>query len=67
MFKLYFQVLGKNRTFLIVTSLFQKFRFYPTEGKMAPKHDPRSYSFCGLDLAVPDFEIKAQARKPGQF
>ncbi len=60
------QVLTKNRTFLIVTSLFQKFRFYPTEGKMAPNHDPRSYDH-GLDLNIPDYEIKAEARKPGQF
>ena len=60
------QVLAKNRMFLVITSLFQKFRFLPTEGKMAPNHDPRSYGF-GFILHIKDFEIVAKARKVGEF
>ncbi len=55
------QVLAKNRMFLIITSLFQKFRFYPTEGKMAPNHDPRSYGFASV-IEIKNYEIIAKSR-----
>ncbi len=64
--KLFLQVLAKNRMFLVVTSLFQKFRFLPTEGAMAPDHDPRHYDF-GFILQIKNYEISAKARKVGEF
>ena len=56
------QVLAKNRMFLVVTSLFQKFRFLPTEGAMAPDHDPRHYGF-GAVTHIQNYEIVAKTRK----
>ncbi len=49
----------------MTTSLFQKFHFLPTEGAMAPDHDPRHYGF-GFILHIKDYKIVAKARKVGQ-
>ncbi len=59
-------VLAKNRLFLIISSLFQTFRFLPTQGKMAPNHDLRTFVFA-LILQAGDYEVVAQARKLGEY
>ncbi len=60
------EVLAKNRLFLIITSLFQAFRFLPTQGEMAPNHDPRTFKLS-LALQIKEYEVVAQPRKLGQY
>ncbi len=59
------EVLAKNRLFLIITSLFQAFRFLPTQGKMAPNHDPRTFLFA-ITCQIKDYEVIAKPRKVGE-
>ncbi len=60
------EVLGKNRLFLILTCLFQTFKFLPTQGEMAPNHDPWSLKFA-FTQQMKDYEVIAQPRKVGEY
>ena len=60
------EALAKNRIFLFVTCLLQKFKFLPSRGKLAPKHDPRSYRF-GHILLINDYNIVAKSRCMGEY
>ena len=60
------EVLAKNRLFLFMTCLLQKFKFVPVEGAKAPKHDPWTYRF-GLTLMINDYEIIARSRSKGEY
>ena len=60
------EVLAKNRLFLFIACLLQKFTFLPTEGKTAPLHDPRTYRFK-TTLHIDDYEIIAKRRSFEQY
>ena len=60
------EVLVKNRIFLFVACLFQKFRFLPASGERALQHDPRTYE-CTLVMRIKDYDVIAQPRSKGQY
>ncbi len=52
---------AKNRLFLLVTLLLQKFKFLPAEGHPTPRHDPREYD-VRLNLLIKPYKLCAQLR-----
>ncbi len=54
-------VFAKNRLFLLITMMLQKFRFLPAEGEPAPIHDPRSYN-TKLVLETKPYKLSVELR-----
>ena len=59
------EALAKNRLFLFVTSLLQRFRFLPEPDDKWPDTDPRSYEM-GVVLYARRYKLRAMARERGQ-
>jgi len=55
------EALARNRLFLFVAALVQKFNILPGDGKNIPKQDPITYKL-GINLSPPRFTIKAIVR-----
>ncbi len=54
--------IAKNRLFILVTMLLQKYKFLPAEGFPKPMHDPRDYD-SHLALTPKPFHICVQPRQ----
>jgi len=50
------ETLAKNRMFLFVVNLLQKYKFLAPTGAEMPPHDPREHKF-GVLLTPPSFEM----------
>ncbi len=57
------EVLGKNRLFLIITSIVQNFELSPAPGKPKPNHDCRRKFVRGMFTMPEDYEILIRSRK----
>ena len=55
-------IFAKNRLFILVTLLLQKFKFLPAEGHPKPQHDPREYDVW-LSLLIKPYKLCAHLRK----
>ncbi len=55
------EVLAKNRLFLVVTSLLQKFKFLPGKDRDKPKHDPRDFQ-PGFQISIKPYQVQAVPR-----
>ncbi len=56
------EVFAKNRLFILLTLLLQKFKFLPAEGHPKPQHDPREYD-VRLSVRIKPYHLSAQLRK----
>ncbi len=56
------EVFARNRLFILVTLLLQKFKFQPAEGRPKPEHDPRKYD-VRLSVLIKPYQVSAQLRK----
>ncbi len=56
------EIFAKNRLFILVTLLLQKFKFLPAEGHPRPEHDPRKYD-VRLSILIKPYKLSAQLRK----
>ncbi len=56
------EIFAKNRLFILLTLMLQKFKFLPAEGHPRPKHDPREYD-VRLALIIKPYKLSAQLRK----
>ncbi len=56
------EIFAKNRLFILVTLLLQKFKFLPAEGHPRPQHDPRNYDMR-LTLQIKPYQLSAQLRE----
>ncbi len=56
------ELFAKNRLFILLTLMLQKFKFLPSEGHPRPKHDPREYDIR-LNLVIKPYILSAQLRK----
>ncbi len=54
--------LAKNRLFILVTMLLQKYKFLPAKGFPKPKHDPREYDSY-IALTPKPFHLCVQPRQ----
>ncbi len=53
---------ARNRLFILLTMMLQKFKFLPAEGHPLPKHDPREYD-VRLNLIIKPYKLSAHLRK----
>jgi len=56
------EALAKNRMFLFVVNLLQKYKFQAPEGAEMPPYDPREHKF-GLVIAPPSFKMTLVLRE----
>ena len=56
------EIFAKNRLFILVTIMLQKYRFLAAEGFPKPKHDPRDYDYV-LNLKIKPYHVCVQSRK----
>ncbi len=52
----------KNRIFILLTMMLQKFKFLPAEGFPKPKHDPREYD-PKVNLQIQPYHLCVEVRK----
>ncbi len=55
------EAFAKNRLFILVTLLLQKYKFLPAEGHPQPQHDPREYEL-GINNLIKPYKLTVQAR-----
>ena len=60
------ETLAKNRIFLFIACLLQKFKFLPVKGEKVPNHDPRTYRFA-FTLMINDYEVIAKPRSREEY
>ena len=53
---------SKNRLFILVAMMLQKFKFLPALGHPKPQHDPRKYD-SKVNLQIKPYYLCVQARK----
>ncbi len=56
------EVFARNRLFILVTMMLQKFKFLPAEGHPRPKHDPREYD-VNLTNMIKPYYVNVQPRE----
>lgn len=56
------ETLAKNRLFLVITAMIQRYEFLPENPEEARKADPRNYDF-GIVLNPGDVTVKISKRK----
>ncbi len=54
-------VFARNRLFILVVLMLQKFKFVPAEGYPIPRHDPREYAVSLVNMIMP-YYISAHSR-----
>ena len=52
------EVLARNRLFLLVTSLLQRFHFKAEADDKLPVFDPREYEVGGVVLTPPRYKVR---------
>ncbi len=55
------EVFAKNRLFILVTMMLQKYKFLAAEGFPKPRHDPREYD-SNLSLKIKPYHMCVQPR-----
>ncbi len=56
------EIFARNRLFILVTLLLQKFKFLPAEGHPRPEHDPRKYD-VRLSVIIKPYKFSVQLRE----
>ncbi len=53
---------AKNRMFLLITMMLQKFRFLPADGEPKPQTDPHDYTPGFFQLEIEPYKVQIQLR-----
>ncbi len=56
------EIFAKNRLFILVTMMLQKYKFLPAEGFPKPRHDPREYE-SHITLKIKPYRICVEPRR----
>ncbi len=56
------ELYAKNKLFILLTLMLQKFKFLPAEGHPRPKHDPREYD-AHVNNIIKPYKLSAQLRR----
>ncbi len=56
------EIFAKNRLFILVTMMLQKYKFLPAEGLPKPRHDPREYD-SHVTLKIKPYRISLEPRR----
>ncbi len=55
------EVFARNRLFILVTMMLQRFKFVPAKGHPCPQHDPRDYDVSLINIIKP-YYVNTQPR-----
>ncbi len=55
------EVFARNRLFILITLMLQKFKFLPAEGHPRPQHDPREYT-VNITNVIKPYYVCTQSR-----
>ncbi len=53
---------AKNRIFILLTMMLQRFRFLPAPGEQEPQTDPHDY-MAGLPMTMKPYKMQLKPRK----